>query len=196
MTPGILRPGILFLFIGVSLELLFFSFPTWASGYPLPFDPFLSPESFGCKRLLIPGSELLPRNPVIDARVPAGWREVPMKKGGSNRTVESLVIKGSAIGHKKDASGTVAKEPLIVIPAGGLVYDATPLETHLPVGERGVIFGKESVLEKKEMAEETVFSVNGRPYTGHGGIDGLFGKGRAIDGIKNTLAVLAKIRGS
>ena len=356
MTPGILRPGILFLFIGVSLELLFFSFPTWASGYPLPFDPFLSPESFGCKRLLIPGSELLHRNPVIDARVPAGWREVPMKKGGSNRTVESLVIKGSAIGHKKDASGTVAKEPLIVIPAGGLVYDATPLETHLPVGERGVIFGKESVLEKKEMAEETchdfsvlagrsfpvgdsvitylgpgpkggplvlwrtvdgvsirphpleeypdghvppktptrifgvythagqiaeyrsfsapmivrenwrlggqekilaantewfphfrivpvscpighhiglmvyndvpvliepgqeialfggylklrvdrileksgetVFSVNGRPYTGHGGIDGLFGKGRAIDGIKNTLAVLAKIRGS
>ncbi len=340
----------------VFLSGLLFPSAGWASGYPIPFDPFLSPESFGCKRLLIPGSELLPKNPVVDDRIPAGWREVPMKKGGHNRTIESLVIRGSAIGHRKDASGRVSPEPLVLIPAGGLVYDATPLETHLPVGERGVILGKRAVLEKKEMAEETcrnfsvlagrsfplgdsvityigpgpkggplvlwrtvdgvsirphpleeypaghvppktptrifgvythagqiaeylsfsapmivrenwrlggqektlsanmewlphfrivpvscpighhiglmvyndvpvliepgkeialfggylkikvdrileksgetVFSVNGRPYTGHGGIDGLFGKGRAIDGIRNTLRILDRLNSS
>nr|EES53479.1 MAG: conserved hypothetical protein [Leptospirillum ferrodiazotrophum] len=74
---------------------------TRASSYPLPFDPFLSPESFGCKHLLIPGAELLPHDPVVDSRVLPGWREVPMKDG-KNRTIESLVIKGSSIVHKKD----------------------------------------------------------------------------------------------
>ncbi|MHB8370566.1 MAG: hypothetical protein ACYDBP_12935 [Leptospirales bacterium] len=41
-----------------------------------------------------------------------------------------------------------------------------------------------------------VFALNGRPYTGTGGMDGLFGRGRAIDGIRNTLSVLQKLRGS
>ncbi|MGC8501404.1 MAG: hypothetical protein ACP5OS_09650, partial [Leptospirillia bacterium] len=125
-----------------------------AASYPLPFDPFLAPESFGCKHLLIPGAELLPHDPVIDPRVLPGWREVPMKDG-KNRTIESLVIKGSAIVHRKDKDGNSTGPPLILIPAGGLVYDATPLDTHLPVGDRGVIFGHRAVLVKKDLQEET-----------------------------------------
>lgn len=126
-----------------------------AQSYPLPFDPFLASESFGCKHLLIPGSEILPHAPVFDTRVPPGWKSVAMKKGGHNKVVETLIIKGSAIGHRKDKSGTVSPTPLIVIPAGGLVYDATPVETHLPVGERGVIFGHDAVLKTKDVKEET-----------------------------------------
>ena len=45
-----------------------------AASYPLPFDPFLAPESFGCKHLLIPGAELLPHDPVIDPKLLPGWR--------------------------------------------------------------------------------------------------------------------------
>ena len=63
---------------------------------PLPFAPVLSPESFGCKHLLIPGAELLPQDPVVDSRVLPEWKEVPMKDG-KNRTLESLVIKGSTV---------------------------------------------------------------------------------------------------
>lgn len=125
-----------------------------AASYPLPFDPFLAPESFGCKHLLIPGADLLPHDPVVDSRVLPGWKEVPMKDG-KNRTIESLVIKGSAIVHKKDKNGKPGGPPLILIPAGGLVYDATPLETHLPVGDRGVIFGHWAILVTKDLQEET-----------------------------------------
>lgn len=71
-----------------------------AASYPLPFDPFLAPESFGCKHLLIPGAELLPHDPVVDSRVLPGWTEISMKDG-KNRTIESLVIKGSRVVHKK-----------------------------------------------------------------------------------------------
>jgi len=125
-----------------------------AASYPLPFDPFMAPESFGCKHLLIPGAELLPHDPVVDSRVLPGWTEVPMKDG-KNRTIESLVIKGSTVVHKKDKEGNPIGPPLVLIPAGGLVYDATPLDTHLPVGDRGVIFGHRAVLVKKELKEET-----------------------------------------
>lgn len=125
-----------------------------ASGYPLPFDPFMSGETFGCKHLLVPGAELLPHEPVIDAQVLPGWREVPMKKG-KNRTIESLVIKGSVIVHKKGKDGQTTGPPLILIPAGGLVYDATPFETHLPVGDQGVIFGKKAILLDKKVQPET-----------------------------------------
>ena len=125
-----------------------------AASYPLPFDPFLSPESFGCKHLLIPGAELLPHDPVIDPKVLPGWKDVPMKDG-KNRTLESLVIKGSTVVHKKDKDGKPTGPPMVLIPAGGLVYDATPLDTHLPVGDRGVIFGHRAVLVKKELQEET-----------------------------------------
>jgi len=138
----------------VSFSLFLPSFPAWASGYPLPFDPFLSAESFGCKHLLVPGAELLPHEPVIDAQVLPGWKEVPMK-GGKNRTIESLVIKGSVIVHKKGKDGKATGSPMILIPAGGLVYDATPFETHLPVGDPGVIFGKKAILVKKEVQAET-----------------------------------------
>ena len=129
-------------------------FRALASGYPLPFDPFGSGESFGCKHLLVPGAQLLPREPVIDTQVLPGWKEVPMKDG-KNRTIETLVIKGSVVVHKKDKDGNAAGPPMILIPAGGLVYDATPFETHLPVGDRGVIFGKEAILAKKEVQAET-----------------------------------------
>ncbi len=125
-----------------------------AASYPLPFDPFLAPESFGCKHLLIPGAELLPHDPVVDSRVLPGWKEVPMKDG-KNKTLESLVIKGSTVVHKKDKDGKPVGPPMVLIPAGGLVYDATPLETHLPVGDRGVIFGHKTVLVKKELQEES-----------------------------------------
>lgn len=128
--------------------------PVLAAPYSLPFDPFMAQESFGCKRLPVPGAELLPRNPVIDSRVLPGWREVPMKDG-KNRTVESLIIKGSTIVRKKDKSGNPAGPRMILIPAGGLVYDASPLATHLPVGETGVLFGQPVLLEKKTLAEET-----------------------------------------
>ena len=74
---------------------------------------------------------------------------------GKNRTIESLVIKGSQIVRKKDKDARRTGPPLVLIPAGGLVYDATPLDTHLPVGDRGVLFGKSAVLEKKELVEET-----------------------------------------
>ena len=67
-----------------------------AASYPLPFDPFMAGESFGCKHLLIPGADLLPHDPVIDSRVLPGWTEVPVKDG-KNRTLESLVIKGSTV---------------------------------------------------------------------------------------------------
>ncbi|MCL5953846.1 MAG: hypothetical protein M1509_04985 [Nitrospirae bacterium] len=125
-----------------------------AASYPLPFDPFLAPESFGCKHLLIPGAELLPHDPVIDPKLLPGWKAVPMKDG-KNRTIESLVIKGSTIVHKKDRDGKPTGPPMVLIPAGGLVYDATPLETHLPVGDQGVIFGHRAILVKKELKEET-----------------------------------------
>ncbi len=125
-----------------------------AASYPLPFDPFMAGESFGCKHLLIPGAEILPHAPVMDSRVLPGWKEVPMR-GGKNKTIESLVIKGSAVVHKKGKDGNPVGPPLILIPAGGLVYDATPLETHLPVGDRGVIFGQGAVLLKKDLQEET-----------------------------------------
>ena len=125
-----------------------------AASYPLPFDPFMAPESFGCKHLLIPGAELLPHNPVTDPKVLPGWREVPMKDG-KNRTIESLVIKGSTIVRRKDKDGNPTGLPLILIPAGGLVYDATPLEKHLPAGDRGVIFGRTAVLAGKTLKEET-----------------------------------------
>ena len=144
-VPVILVAGILFAGGGEAAR---------AASYPLPFDPFLAPESFGCKHLLIPGAELLPHDPVIDPKVLPGWTEVPMKDG-KNRTIESLVIKGSEIVHKKDKNGKPVGPPLILIPAGGLVYDATPLETHLPVGDRGVIFGHRAVLVKKDLQEET-----------------------------------------
>jgi hypothetical protein len=142
-----------FLAAGVFL-LVALSQPAHGAPYPLPFDPFVAGESFGCKRLLVPGAEILPHDPVIDARTLPGWREVPMKDG-KNRTIESLVIKGSQIVRKKDKDGQPAGPPLVLIPAGGLVYDATPLDTHLPVGDRGVLFGKTAILEKKDLAEET-----------------------------------------
>ncbi len=145
LVPVILVAGILFAGGGEAAR---------AASYPLPFDPFLAPEAFGCKHLLIPGAELLPHDPVVDSRVLPGWKEVPMKDG-KNKTIESLVIKGSAIVHKKDKDGKPVGPPLILIPAGGLVYDATPLETHLPVGDRGVIFGHRAVLVKKDLQEET-----------------------------------------
>ena len=44
---------------------------TRTASYSLPFDPFLTPESFGCKHLLIPGAELLPHDPVIDPKAPS-----------------------------------------------------------------------------------------------------------------------------
>ena len=125
-----------------------------AASWPLPFDPFLAPESFGCKHLLIPGAELLPHDPVVDSRVLPGWKEIPMKDG-KNKTIESLVIKGSTVVHKKDKDGKPTGPPMVLIPTGGLVYDATPLETHLPVGDRGVIFGHRAVLLKKNLEEET-----------------------------------------
>ena len=121
---------------------------------PLPFDPFMASESFGCKHLLIPGAAILPHDPIIDRDLLPGWKEVLMKDG-KNRTIESLAIKGSAIGHRKDAQGRVSPDPLVVIPAGGLVYDATPLETHLPVGDQGVIFGQKASLLSKDLLEET-----------------------------------------
>jgi len=52
------------------------------------------------------------------------------------------------------------RPPLILIPAGGLVYDATPLETPLPVGDRGVIFGQTAVLMKKDLQEEACQNVS------------------------------------
>ena len=46
-----------------------------------------------------------------------------------------------------------------------------------------------------EKSGKVVFRLSGFFYTGTGGIDGLFGRGRAI-GIRNTLTVLQKLRGS
>ena len=69
------------------------------SGHVPPIPPSIpsaSPESFGCKHRLIPGAELLPQDPVVDSRVLPGWTEVPVKDG-KNRTLESLVIKGSTV---------------------------------------------------------------------------------------------------
>lgn len=140
--------------LGALLLPLLSSGPAGASGYPLPFDPFVAPESFGCKRLIVPGAEILPHDPVVDPQRLPGWKAVPMK-GGKNATVETLVIKGSAIGHKKDATGKIDPIPLVVIPAGGLVYDATVRDTHLPVGDPGVIFGQKAWLLSKEVSEET-----------------------------------------
>jgi hypothetical protein len=111
-------------------------------------------ESFGCTHLPIPGAELLPRDPVIDSRILPGWKAVSMKDV-KNQTIESLVVKGSTVVHRKDRDGKPTGPPLILIPAGGLVYDATPRETHLPVGDRGVIFGQTAVLMKKDLKEET-----------------------------------------
>ncbi len=128
--------------------------PALADTFSLPFDPFMSAESFGCKHLLVPGAESLPRNPVVDPRVLPGWKSLPMK-GGKNRTIESLVIKGSMVVRVKGADGRPSGDPRILIPAGGLVYDATPLETHLPVGDRGVIFGHRAQLLSKNVQEET-----------------------------------------
>ncbi|MDA8112802.1 MAG: hypothetical protein M0T83_10145, partial [Nitrospiraceae bacterium] len=125
-----------------------------ADPYPFPFDPFMAGESFGCKHLLIPGAEALPHEPVIDSHLLPGWKEVPMKAGG-NRTIESLVIKGSMVVHRKGKDGQPTGPALVLIPAGGLVYDATPYETHLPVGDRGVIFGHKAVLLKKKVVAET-----------------------------------------
>lgn len=128
--------------------------PVLAETFSLPFDPFMSPESFGCKHLLVPGAEILPRDPVVDPRVLPGWKSLPMKDRG-NRTIESLVIKGSMVVRVKGAEGRPSGDFRILIPAGGLVYDATPLEAHLPVGDRGVIFGHRAQLLSKNVQEET-----------------------------------------
>ena len=125
-----------------------------ADTFSLPFDPFMAAESFGCKHLLVPGAEILPRDPVVDPRVLPGWKSLPMK-GGKNRTIESLVIKGSMVVRVKGAEGRPSGPPRILIPAGGLVYDATPIESHLPVGDRGVIFGHRAQLLSKNVQEET-----------------------------------------
>ncbi|MGC8530196.1 MAG: hypothetical protein ACP5OP_08410 [Leptospirillia bacterium] len=138
-----------------------------AASYPLPFDPFLAPESFGCKHLLVPGAEVLPHEAVIDSHVLPGWKERPMKDG-KNRTIESLVIKGSMVVHRKGKDGVSSGPAAVWIPAGGLVYDATPFETHLPVGDRGVIFGHTATLVGKKVVAETCrnFSVlAGRSFT-------------------------------
>ena len=138
-----------------------------AAPYPLPFDPFLAPESFGCKHLLVPGAEALPHEAVIDSHLLPGWKELPMKNG-KNRTIESLVIKGSRVVHRKGKDGVASGPALVWIPAGGLVYDATPFETHLPVGDRGVIFGHTATLVGKKVVAETCrnFSVlAGRSFT-------------------------------
>ena len=48
----------------------------------------------------------------------------------------------------------------------------------------------------QEKSGKVVFTLNGRPYTGNAGIDSLIGRGRATEGIKNTLATLQKLRGA
>ena len=131
---------------------VFFSEIATAQSYPVPFDAFISPESFGCKHLLVPGSEILPRNPVFDSEV-HGWKNVSMHSS-RDKTIETLIIKGSQI-VRKTKNGKPFGDPLIYIPAGGLVYDATPLKAHLPVGDIGVIFGKRAVLVKKNVQEES-----------------------------------------
>ena len=151
MRSRTLRHGVISALLGLLLGT---GLSAKALAYPLPFDPYLAPESFGCKHLLIPSAEIVPQDPVIDSRVLPGWREVPMK-GGKNRTVESLVIKGSMIVHKKGKDGLATGPALVLIPAGGLVYDATPFETHLPVGDRGVIFGHTATLVAKKVVPET-----------------------------------------
>lgn len=81
-------------------------------------------------------------------------------KDGKNRTLESLVIKGSTVVHKKDKDGKPTGPPMEISPGG--VYDTTPLEAHLPVGDQGVIFGHRALLLKKKPLEETCrnFSVS------------------------------------
>lgn len=138
----------------LSLSLFWGSLTAEAASYPLPFDPFVAGESFGCKHLIVPEAESLPHEAVIDSNVLPGWQEVSMKNG-KNRTIESLVIKGSIVVHRKGKDGLATGPALILIPAGGLVYDATPYETHLPVGDRGVIFGHKATLLKKKVEAET-----------------------------------------
>ena len=70
--------------------------PSKPTSRRFPSPPSSSPESFGCKHLLIPGAELLPQDPVVDSRVLPEWKEVPMKDR-KNRTLESLAIKGSTV---------------------------------------------------------------------------------------------------
>ena len=132
----------------------FFNVET-AYSFTLPFNPYMAPQSFGCKHLIIPGAEILPHDPVIDGNVLPGWKTIRMKKNKGDKTIESLIIKGSTIVALKDKNGKTSKDPMILIPAGGLVYDATPLMAHLPVGDTGVLFGKKATLLKKTLKEET-----------------------------------------
>ena len=134
---------------------LFISSNAYASesNFQLPFAPFSLGESFGCKSLIIPSAETLPSNPVIDEDLLPGWKSLKTRTE-DDRTNETLTIKGSRIVYVKDKSGA-KKGPFILIPAGGLVYDATIMNKHIPVGDKGILFGKTFVLKNKKVENET-----------------------------------------
>lgn len=152
---------------GASLCLALAPTPSaMAESYPLPFDPFLAPETFGCKHLIVPGSEILPHNPVTDDQTVRGWRTLSMKNV-HDKSVETLIIKGSIPVNENEKNKKTRKKA-ILIPAGGIIYDVTPINAHLPVGDTGLFFGKKARLDKKTLAEESCrnFSVlAGRSFT-------------------------------
>ena len=150
----------------IVLGSLFLSTTAFAGNLPLPFDTFSSHnESFGCKSLSIPGANLLPHSPHIIAATPLGWSSLTLKNNTRNASVESLIIKGSLPVFKKTSKKKTAKG--IMIPAGGLVYDASLKEKHLPIHETGLLFGQAATLLHKTVVQETCrnFSVLlGRQY--------------------------------
>jgi hypothetical protein len=80
---------------------------------------------------------------------------------------------------------------------GLMVYNDVPIL--LDVEHDMTLYGgtlKIRLVKVHEKSRKVVFALNGRPYTGTHGIDSLIGRGRAIEGIQNTLAALRKLRGA
>ena len=91
----------------------------------------------------VPGIYLMPHDFFQDRAGVPGWENV---KIGEHRpsVIESLVIKGSRVIGQK-----------VVIPAGGIYYDATPEAQSVMEGERGVFLGHTLTLVKKTVQEES-----------------------------------------
>jgi len=67
-------PLVLGLFSGIMCSWGFGGAAWAASPIPFPSNPFIARESFGCKYLMIPGSELLPTRSSIPGAFPGDRR--------------------------------------------------------------------------------------------------------------------------
>lgn len=132
-------------YIALALTNGFSAMPKKASA--ADFYPFFNSSNYreGLKAPVdqVRGIYLFPNNFTFDKRGVKNWKTLTFGKDKPN-VVESLVIKGSRVKNKT-----------VIIPPGGLYYDAAPDKFSIPVGGESLLFGKGVVLEKMTVQEET-----------------------------------------